>query len=264
VTAEISSGAQFRRFPCCGIPIDAASLADAADAVIVRALSRRPGAVHLCNAYTLSLASKDEQLASCLRGGTFNFPDGMPLVWIGRRRGALLDDRVYGPDLMAETFDRGRASDLRHYLYGSTPEVIAALEQNLVSRFPGAQVVGAESPPFRELEPQELDDLVSRLRDSDADVVWVGLGTPRQDRFAAEMSTRIDRTFVAVGAAFDFHAGTLRQAPPWMQKRGLEWAYRLYREPRRLWRRYLIGNVRFVIVALRNRTADQLAGGLTP
>lgn len=172
--------------------------------------------------------------------------DGTPLVWAARRAGLDIEQRVYGPDLMRDVLDRGRAHDLRHYLYGSTPEVLADLEERLRSRLPGVAIAGTHSPPFRELTAAEEDEVVADILRSRAQVVWVGLGTPRQDDFVARMRDRLPVPLVAVGAAFDFHADRKPQAPRWMMDRGLEWLYRLLTEPRRLWRRYLIGNPIFL------------------
>jgi N-acetylglucosaminyldiphosphoundecaprenol N-acetyl-beta-D-mannosaminyltransferase len=250
------TGAQlvkFDRLRCCGVDIDAAPFDGAVDAIIASAIAGDGGAVHLCNAYTLSIACQDPAFSEMLGRAQFNFPDGMPLVWLARRRGIQLESRVYGPDLMATVCDRGREVGLRHYLYGSTPEVLAALETRLRERYEGIEIVGSESPPFRDLLPEELDEAAARFKASGAHVAWIGLGTPKQDWFTDEMASRTSVQCVAVGAAFDFHAGTVRQAPAWIQERGLEWAYRLMREPRRLWRRYLIGNVVFLAGTLRVR-----------
>lgn len=240
-------------FRCAGVRIDALDLDDAADAVVGLAASRRPAAVHLCNAYTLSLADEDPALTETLARGDLNLPDGMPLVWIARRLGIPISGRVYGPDLMLAVLDRGREHGLRHYLYGSSPEVIDRLAASLAARLPGLRIAGAESPPFRALSADEKGDMVERLSSSGADIVWVGIGTPRQDVFVDEFREAIGVPLVAVGAAFDFHAGLKRQAPAWLQDRGLEWAFRLATEPRRLWRRYLIGNARFVRSVIADR-----------
>jgi N-acetylglucosaminyldiphosphoundecaprenol N-acetyl-beta-D-mannosaminyltransferase len=178
----------------------------------------------------------------------------MPLIWVGRRLGlAHLEGRVYGPDLMLAAMDRGREVGLRHYLHGSTDEVLTVLEAELRRRLPGVDIVGREAPPFRELTAEEelaLEQHLDRLR---PDIVWVGLGTPKQDLFVHDFRHRTPSTFVAVGAAFDFISGAKRQAPVWMQERGLEWAYRLAHEPRRLGRRYLVGNAGFVAGMVRDR-----------
>lgn len=241
-------------YQVCGVRIDAHQIPSATDTVLSWRGDGQGRAVHLCNAYTLSLARTDAALRDLLNRGDLNLTDGMPLVWIGRKLGFRhMAERVYGPDLMLSVVDRGRAVGTKHYLYGSTPEVIDKLVANLRERFPGVDIVGAESPPFRPLTPEEDDAMVERLTASGADVVWVGLGTPRQDQFVDRYASRIPATLMAVGAAFDFHAGNKKQAPAILQKAGLEWVFRLVTEPRRLWKRYLIGNTSFVWGVLRDR-----------
>jgi N-acetylglucosaminyldiphosphoundecaprenol N-acetyl-beta-D-mannosaminyltransferase len=234
-------------FRCCGVRVDAVTLNDAVDLLRVLALTGGGRAVHLCNAYTLSLTHRDAAFAAVVNRGDLNLPDGMPLTWVGRRVGfAHMRHRVYGPDLMLATVQAGRDWGLRHYLYGSTPEVAGALARRLVQIAPDTQFVGIESPPFRTLSDEETSAMVERVRAARPHIVWVGLGTPLQDLFVDHFRNRLNATLVAVGAAFDFLAGAKRQAPSWMQDRGLEWAFRLATEPRRLWRRYLIGNVVFL------------------
>jgi N-acetylglucosaminyldiphosphoundecaprenol N-acetyl-beta-D-mannosaminyltransferase len=247
---------------CGGVRVDAYGFDQAVDQVIALARQRVPAAVHLCNAYTVACAGRDPSLRALLNQGDCNLPDGMPLVWALRRLGVAIGGRVYGPDLMEAVVDRGREAGLAHYLYGSTPEVVARLEQRLAQRFPGVRIAAAESPPFRPLEPGEVGLLAERVRRSGAHLVWVGLGTPKQDRFVAQHRDTLGVPLVAVGAAFDFHAGAVRQAPAWLRDRGLEWAYRLAREPRRMWRRYLLGNLRFAWTVLRRRPA--LVAGVAP
>jgi N-acetylglucosaminyldiphosphoundecaprenol N-acetyl-beta-D-mannosaminyltransferase len=203
--------------------------------------------VHLCNAYTLSLARRDADLSAAVNRGDLNLPDGTPLTWVGRWSGfSHMRRRVYGPDLLLATVKAGRAWGLRHYLYGSTSEVVGELAHRLGQLAHGIQIVGIEAPAFRPLSDEEEAATVARVRKTRPDIVWVGLGTPRQDLFIDQFRDRLDTTLVAVGAAFDFLAGTKQQAPRWMQDHALEWAFRLSTEPRRLWRRYLIGNVVFL------------------
>ena len=254
MTKSALTESSVQSFAVCGVRIDAFQI----DTMVDRVLSwkSRPSgrAVHLCNAYTLSLALRDDALRDLLNGADANLSDGMPLVWIARRLGlAHMRDRVYGPDLMVATIDRGRAQGLRHYLYGSTPEVIAQLATNLREQYPGVELVGVESGPFRALTETEELELARRITDAGADVVWVGLGTPRQDLFVDRFRDLVPATLIAIGAAFDFHAGTKRQAPRVVQRFGFEWLFRLITEPRRLWKRYLIGNGRFVWAVLRRR-----------
>ena len=180
------------------------------------------GAVHLCNAYTLSLASKDPSLASQLNRGSLNVADGKPVVWIARHLGFKhMERRVYGPELMARTIEAGQSRGTRHFLYGSTPEVIEALSAEVSRRWPEAKLAGSESPPFGDLSDAELDAAARRFEAAGADIVWVGLGTPKQDVVTARLAERSALTFVAIGAAFDFIAGTKKQAPRFMREHGL-------------------------------------------
>ena len=241
-------------FTCCSVRIDAHTLKSAVDALLSLPDPAVGRSVHLCNAFTLSLARADPEMRRRLRESDLNLPDGMPLIWIGRRLGlGHLEGRVYGPDLMLATMDRGRELGIRHLLYGSTNEVLTKLEAELRRRFPGVDIVGRDAPPFRELNAEEELVLEQRLADLRPDVVWVGLGTPKQDAFVHNFRHRAPTAFVAVGAAFDFISGAKRQAPLWMQDHGLEWAYRLAHEPRRLGSRYLVHNARFVAGVLRDR-----------
>lgn len=243
---------------CLGVPIAAHTRQSAAREVVRlarhhRATRSAAGArgsdVHLCNAHTLALADRDPELRGILGSAALNLPDGQSVVWANQllhRDTPLPATRVYGPDLFLDVFDHGQDAGLRHYLLGSTPEVLDGLRGELLRRFPGALIVGACSPPFRSLTARELRDEGQAILASGADIVWVGLGTPKQDVRAAQLAAALPMVSVAVGAAFDFVAGSKRQAPQWVQRRGLEWAFRLGCEPRRLWRRYLFGNARFL------------------
>ncbi len=255
-------------FRCCGVRVDAVTMDDAVDRLRVFTQTGGGRAVHLCNAWTLALARKDRGLSEALNRGDLNLPDGTPLTWIGRRVGFThMRRRVYGPALLLATARAGRAWGLRHYLYGSTPDVAAALAKRLADLAPGIEVVGVESPPFRPLIEGEEAELVERIRQAESDVIWVGLGTPRQDLFVDRFRDRLGVTLVAVGAAFDFLAGAKRQAPTWMQERGLEWAFRLATEPRRLWKRYLVGNMGFLVgvaegIEVCPSTMEEPSGGV--
>ncbi len=174
-------------------------------------------------------------------------PDGMPLVWLGRLRGQRGMERVYGPDLMLAFCERSAARGYRHFLYGGDEGVPDLLARELRRRFPGLNIVGTYSPPFRPLTVAEDADVVRRINDARPDVVWVGLSTPKQERWMAAHVDLLDASaLIGVGAAFDFHSGRKRQAPRWMQRSGLEWLFRLLSEPQRLARRYLINNPGFV------------------
>jgi N-acetylglucosaminyldiphosphoundecaprenol N-acetyl-beta-D-mannosaminyltransferase len=244
--------------PCAGVPITACPPDRAAELVVELALTTDRGLdVHLCNAYTLALADADDSYRAMLGRASVNFPDGTPVVWANRllhRDVEVPADRVRGPGLFLDVFERGSARGLKHYLLGGAPDVLEALERNLREQYPDALIVGAESPPFRPLTEAERDEQAERIAASGAHVVWVGLGTPKQDWECARLRDRLPLVFVAIGAAFDFAAGTKSSAPLWMQDHGLEWVHRLASEPGRLWKRYLFGNTRFVVAAVRRRS----------
>ena len=239
----------YSSFGIAGVRIDAVDFDPAVELLLD---PNSAYSVHLCNAYTVSLASRDDRYASTLNSGTLNLADGMPVVWVAKRRKVGgLTARVCGPDLMRACIERGVARGTRHYLYGSTEEVLSSLVSEIQRIAPGALIVGAESPPFRELDDAERRDVIARIEATEADLVWVGLGTPKQDYEVERLANAGVTTFVAIGAAFDFIAGNKKRAPLWMQKRGLEWVFRFISEPRRLWKRYLVGNARFAWLVVR-------------
>ena len=227
----------------------------------VRRLLAPPGLTtpvpwRLVNTYSISLLGVERGYATVLRGPGVNLADGRPVVWVldwlGRRDGALTRPaHVRGPAFFARVLDEGRARGIRHYLLGGSPETLAALQAAVGERFPGARIVGTQSPPFRPLTATEREEQDARIRDSGADLVWVGLGTPRQDMEAARLASAVQRPVIGVGAAFDFLAGTRAEAPVWVQRLALEWLFRLLSEPGRLWRRYTVGLIRFAAVAAR-------------
>src|SRR5690606_4272889 len=174
-------------------------------------------------------------------------PDGMPLVWVGKLYGHRHMDRVYGPDLMLALCERSVTAGYRHFFYGGQEGVAEELASRLTARLPGLQVAGCYCPPFRPLSEEEELELIDQVAASRADIVWVGLSTPKQERFMAAMAGRMPAAvMVGVGAAFDFHSGRTQQAPRWMQRSGLEWLFRMATEPRRLAKRYLKNNPVFL------------------
>ena len=205
---------------------------------------------YLCVAavHTVMESRDDAALREAVDGAAFTVPDGQPLAWALRKLGHDIDARVYGPELMARACARAERSGQRFYLYGGRDDrSLAQLAANLLGRHPGLQLAGGFSPPFRELSDAELDEVATRINAARPDVVWVGIGVPKQEKWMAAMRERLDApVLVGVGAAFDFHAGLIPQAPAWMQRRGLEWLFRLLQEPRRLWKRYARHNPRFV------------------
>ncbi len=211
-------------------------------------------AVHL-----VMVAQEDAATRRATQGATLVVPDGQPLVWALRALGHHDATRVYGPELMARYCERSARTGTRMYLYGGrTQGALVQLALNLRRRFPGLVVAGGYSPPFRPLTAAERDWVAEDVARSRADVVWVGTGQPKQERWMHEMRPLLDAPLlVGVGAAFDFHAGLVPQAPPWMQDVGLEWTYRLAREPRRLWRRYARYNPRFVSAFARQWSRER-------
>lgn len=197
-------------------------------------------------------ARRDPELRRIHNASGLTTPDGMPMVWAGHRAGVSQMRRVYGPDLMLEVCALAAERGWSSFFYGGDDGVPELLAKRLTARFPGFRVAGTWSPPFRPLTPEEDEAIVERINRSRADLVWVGLSTPKQERWMAAHVGRLNaKALLGVGAAFDIHAGLLAQAPAWVQRSGLEWLYRLGREPRRLWRRYLRNNPRFVVEILR-------------
>lgn len=194
---------------------------------------------------------RDSELRHIQNTSGLTTPDGMPLVWLSRLRGHNCVDRVYGPDLMLALCNHSIIKGYRHYFYGGEEGVPDRLAANLKTRFPEIDIVGSYSPPFRKLTPEEDEKIVQMINNCDPDIVWVGLGAPKQEYW---MATHLDRltasALIGVGAAFDFHAGLKSQAPYWMQRSGLEWLFRLLSEPKRLWKRYLYDNPHFLLLLL--------------
>lgn len=200
---------------------------------------------HLVNAYTISLAARDPLYSELLKSSTANFPDGKPLTWWKHADSTRLQ-QIRGPQLFEDVMSMGRATNVRHYLLGSSPGTLVMLQDRLRSLFPEVEIVGSYSPPFRQLTDDEIVRQDGAILESGAEIVWVGLGTPKQDWEVQRLATALPVVAVAVGAAFDFTAGTKRNAPEIISKLGLEWLFRFANEPRRLWKRYLIGNFIFL------------------
>lgn len=190
---------------------------------------------------------RDQELQRIHNRAGLVTPDGMPLVWVSRLMGFAQIRRVYGPDLMSALCERSVTKGYRHFFYGGAEGVPEKLAARLQARLPGLKVAGTYSPPFRPLNAGEDREIVERINAAEPDIVWVGISTPKQERWMAEHVERLNApVLVGVGAAFDFHAGLKKQAPRWMQRSGLEWSFRLMTEPRRLWRRYLVNNPSFL------------------
>ena len=239
-------------FDLLGVRINAQSFAGMLERVLRAPDTGERMSVHFATAHSLVEGKDRPDLRAALAAGVVE-PDGMPLVWMGRRAGVEVE-RVCGPDFLPALVEAGVPLDRSHYFYGGAEGVPARLAARLARRFPGLRVAGAYSPPYRELSVDEDREVVARINAACPDYVWVGLGAPKQDLWVAAHRDVLDApVLLAVGAAFDFHAGTRRRAPRWMQRMGVEWVYRLLSEPRRLAGRYLIGNIRFVRFVLADR-----------
>ena len=239
------------RYNVLGVGVSALTFNQARDLVLGARSATRLGYVCLGTAHGLTAARSDPVLRQIYNSSWLTTPDGMPLVWLGPPG----VERVYGPDLMLAVCDAGRATGLTHYFYGGVPGVAETLREKLCARFPGLQVVGTFTPPFRPLNSAEATALRAEVARARPDIVWVGLGTPKQEQFMAEYAPTLDAgLLLGVGAAFDFHSGRVRQAPRWIQRRGFEWLFRLGTEPRRLGPRYLATNPLFVLRVLAQRS----------
>ncbi|RQM32215.1 WecB/TagA/CpsF family glycosyltransferase [Rhodococcus ruber] len=238
------------------VPFEVTTLAEAAEKVLNAGINHTAIPVRLSNAYCVALASNNPQYAALLNRDGWNFPDGTPVVWfIKRHRRFTNAQRVRGPSLFRLALDLGRRGNVRHFFLGTTDNTLTALTRRVEQDYPGICISGTYAPPFGDVDEKLISTCAEQILSSDAQIAWVALGTPKQDFLAAELAERTGRPCVAVGAAFDFVAGTAPEAPPWLQNSGFEWTYRLLKEPKRLWRRYLFGNVKFICVALKGDRA---------
>ena len=239
------------RYSVLGVGVSALTLAQARDLVLGARGARQLGYVCVSPVHAISEAQTDPAFRRILNESFLTTPDGMPVVWLGPPG----VERVYGPDLMLAVCDAGRATRLRHYFYGGAPGVAERLREKLTARFPGLEVVSTFTPPYRPLNADETAALRADVTRTRPDIIWVGLSTPKQERFMAENWRTLDAgLLIGVGAAFDFHSGRVPQAPRWMQRSGLEWLFRLATEPRRLGPRYLTTNPLFLLRVLAQKT----------
>jgi N-acetylglucosaminyldiphosphoundecaprenol N-acetyl-beta-D-mannosaminyltransferase len=240
-----------RRFDVLGVGVTAISMSDALRTIEGWIEARCPNYVCVTGVHGVMESRSDPELRNIHNRAGMVTPDGMPLVWLGRLKRLNWVERVYGPDLLLEMARLSLRKQYRHFFYGGGGGVAELLAARLCQRFPGLQVAGTYTPPFRALTAAEDEKVVAQINASGADIVWVGLSTPKQERWMAQHVGRLRApVLIGVGAAFDFHAGLKRQAPRWMQRSGLEWTFRFATEPRRLAGRYLKNNPRFVLLAV--------------
>jgi N-acetylglucosaminyldiphosphoundecaprenol N-acetyl-beta-D-mannosaminyltransferase len=234
--------------PVLGIPLALTDYDRTLDWIDATVRARARGYICVAAVHTVMASQEDPELHEAVLGADFTVPDGQPLVWAMNLLGHDLSSRVYGPELMDRACARAAATGQRFYLYGGRSQgALVELARLLRIRHPGLRIVGGYAPPFRPLTGEEEEAVAADIARCRADVVWVGIGVPRQEKWMARMRPKLDApVLIGVGAAFDFHAGIVSQAPEALQRLGLEWAFRLSQEPRRLWRRYLRYNPRFV------------------
>nr|WP_231135351.1 WecB/TagA/CpsF family glycosyltransferase [Motilibacter deserti] len=245
-----TDAAKSTTFTFASVPLVDVDLQTAVDVLVDAALRGRALGVHLCNAYTLTLAANQPDYREHLvHEQVLNLPDGTPVAWYHRwASGQPARGPVRGPSLMRATLER---PGLRHFLLGGRPDVLADLERAVKDDYPNATVVDSIAPPFREPTADDVADYARWINDSGAHIVWIGLGTPRQDALIAALVGQVDAVLVGVGAAFDFLSGHKKEAPKGLHGSGFEWLHRLVSEPKRLWKRYLVGNSRFLALCAR-------------
>jgi N-acetylglucosaminyldiphosphoundecaprenol N-acetyl-beta-D-mannosaminyltransferase len=230
-----------------GVKVSAINMSRAVDTADRWIRAGQPGYICVTGVHGAMEAQKDHEFREILNYAMMNVPDGMPMSWVGRLQGFDDMDRVFGPDFMLAMCRLSLERGFRHFLYGGQPGTAGKLKDSLENKFPGLQVVGTYTPPFRNLNAEEEDVLLAQVRDARPHILWVGLSTPTQERFMAQFVDRFQvPLLVGVGAAFDYHTGLIRDCSAWIKRAGLQWLHRLAQDPRRLWRRYLLNNPAFV------------------
>lgn len=231
-----------------GVGVSVLNLQTALEAIVEAVEARRKGYICVTGVHGVMEAQEDPSFRAILNNAFLCTPDGMPMVWAGKLSRHSEMDRVYGPDLMLEVCGWSEKSGCRHFFYGGAEGVAELLAEKLKARFPRLAVAGTYTPPFRALNAAEEQGLQELIRVAQPDILWVGLSTPKQEKFMADYLPKLEVTLMAgVGAAFDFHSGRVRQAPRWVQRSGLEWCFRLCSDPRRLAKRYLRNNPLFLM-----------------
>lgn len=249
--AAIPAYVRAERFEIFGLRYCIARVEEAVLHVMDHIEDLRGKYVCFSNVHTTVMAREDESYREILNGAALLFPDGTPIARLEGMKGNPAAERVAGPDFMHNMFRDTMDGKISHYFYGSSEKTLKNLEKNLRARYPGINIKGMYSPPFRELTKEEDEADIKRINDSGADIVWIGLGAPKQEKWMNAHQDRINAVMMGVGAGFDFHAGTIQRAPIWLQKIGLEWLYRLFKDPVRLYKRYIVTNVKFVWYLIR-------------
>lgn len=236
------------RYNVIGCQINNLSKQQALENIVERLRTGQGGYVCFTNVHVSVMARENSDIQTIINNSFMSLPDGKPLYWVGKARGLDNIEHIPGPDFFPYLLDSRSEPPLKHYFFGSKPETLEMLIENVKSKYPDAEIVGSESPPFRDLAPEEVEAQLARIRESGADIVWIGLGAPKQEKWMSDhWQTLAPAILFGVGAAFDFHAGNIQRAPDWAQRHGLEWLHRLLSEPRRLWKRYFYTNTMFML-----------------
>jgi N-acetylglucosaminyldiphosphoundecaprenol N-acetyl-beta-D-mannosaminyltransferase len=230
-----------------GIGVDAVNMNQAVARIAHNLRQQIKGYVCLCNVYGVMEAKRNPSLAKIYAAAALAAPDGMPTVWVGRCQGLPMRERVAGPDLMLELMNREDFRGYTHFFCGGKPGVAEELRERLVARYPWVQIIGTHTPPFRPMSRAEEKEFIARINDLRPDIIWVGISTPKQERFMARYLGSLDTTLmIGVGAAFDFHTGRIADCAQWIKSAGLQWLHRLLQDPKHLWKRYLRNNPAFI------------------
>ena len=235
-----------------GVNIAVTNMREVVNLIVNNVTDLRGKFICLSNVHTTVMSEKDEEYRSIQNSAFLALPDGSPLALVQRLRGYRGAEQVAGPDLMPEIWKATEHTELSHYFYGSTQETIEALYKTLIRKYPELKIAGMEAPPFRPLTDEEDRETIERINASGADFVWVGLGAPKQEKWMYDHRERIHALMLGVGAGFDFHAGTVKRAPSWMREHYLEWLYRLIQDPKRLWKRYVQTNGKFLLLSVKD------------
>lgn len=262
----VCRGIGMKQFPICdilGVHVCVTSMPEVVALLKEHIEELRGKYICVSNVHTTVTAYENPDYMAVQNGAAYVLPDGKPLSVVSRKRGFSGAQRVAGPDLMGELFcdaEKNRTA-FKHFFYGGSPQTITALQQKLKEKYPHLKTVGFVSPPFRALTEKEDEEAVRLINESGTDILWVGLGAPKQERWMKAHEGRVNAVMLGVGAGFDFHAGTIKRAPKWMQKCSLEWLYRLCQEPGRLLKRYVKTNLKFIrLVRAENRRLNTASG----
>lgn len=242
--------------PCCrilGVNISTLSMQETISYIERNLQSLSGSYICVANVHTTVMSYDDPNYRNIQNDSVMTLPDGAPLSIVARKRGYKNIERVTGPDLMKELFEASERHCYKHFFYGGTPETLEQLQKKLKEKYPYINIVGMYSPPFRELTVEENQEIVESVNQCRPDFVWIGLGAPKQEKWMSDHRDKIHGLMVGVGAGFEYHAGNLKRAPKWMQVCSLEWLNRLMQEPRRLLKRYLYTNLKFIWLIIRGK-----------